>query len=409
MKKLFASRRFLPIALPLIFIVCLLFGSFATLAFPIIFQQRSYMLNDSREIARLYIEAPNETPEFDIASDMRVYICDRDGSLLQYLEPLVALAGTENVAYQKYLPQILNGEEICLPIFMPDMFDLVVLAGVSLTSGGNIVGAVFIAKNLKNLPEAAVSFAICFTVLYWLGACLIIAYSHGKRKLYELRQNYVDNVAHALKTPLSSIKALTETLYDGVEPDPQKQKQYLKMILQEAERQEHMVLDILAISKIQDKGFNFSLENVNAEDIFLPVLDKYSIQCERNNISLNVSDSISTLPQLYTKAECISQVLDILFNNAIKFTHKNGNIWLDAQIYKKHMAISVKDDGIGIEQDALPQIFDRFYKYNHDFNESGSGLGLAIAHEIINGLKERIWVESKPGHGSIFYFSVRIK
>ena len=96
-------------------------------------------------------------------------------------------------------------------------------------------------------------------------------------------------------------------------------------------------------------------------------------------------------------------------DNAVKFVPEDGDIWVDASAARNQTTFCVRDNGVGISKEALPHVFERFFKGSHDFNTSGSGLGLAIAKETISGLKEKIWVESEPGKGAAFYFTIHHK
>jgi len=194
-----------------------------------------------------------------------------------------------------------------------------------------------------------------------------------------------------------------------VEPDPDQQKVYYGMILREANRQDHMIRDILELSKLQSHGMDFSKTKLSTAELLAPIREKYATLCDCMDINLHISDTVSRLPALYSNAACVRQIFEILLDNALKFVSEGGNIWLDASVSGKTAVICVRDDGIGIEKEALPQIFDRFFKGSHDFNSSGSGLGLAIAKEITAGLKERIWAESEIGKGSSFFFTVHLK
>jgi signal transduction histidine kinase len=168
-----------------------------------------------------------------------------------------------------------------------------------------------------------------------------------------------------------------------------------------------MIRDILDISKLQSKGMDFTKTNIGAAEVLEPMLDKYATLCDYLGVSLHISESVSHLPPLLTNAACIRQLLGVLLDNSIKFVKEGGGIWLDASVSRKYATICVRDNGIGIEKEALPHIYERFFKCSHDFNESGSGLGLAIAKEIALGLKEKIWAESETGRGTAIFFTVR--
>ncbi|MGN1004446.1 MAG: sensor histidine kinase, partial [Oscillospiraceae bacterium] len=99
----------------------------------------------------------------------------------------------------------------------------------------------------------------------------------------------------------------------------------------------------------------------------------------------------------------------ILLDNAVKFVPEGGDIWVDTVAARSQTTFCVRDNGVGISKEALPHVFERFFKGSHDFNVSGSGLGLAIAKEIAAGLREKIWVESEPGQGAAFFFTVHHK
>lgn len=112
------------------------------------------------------------------------------------------------------------------------------------------------------------------------------------------------------------------------------------------------------------------------------------------------------MPKLYTDADRVIQLLEILLDNALKFVEEGGSILLNATTKYGQATIRVNDTGRGISSDDLPHIFERFYKSEVD-NPTGSGLGLAIANEIISGLHETIWVQTEVGKGTTFFFTVR--
>ena len=112
------------------------------------------------------------------------------------------------------------------------------------------------------------------------------------------------------------------------------------------------------------------------------------------------------LPPLFTNALCASRVMEILLDNAIKFVDEEDTITVSALVKRSHVEFCVRDTGIGISPENLQNIFRRFYKVDIKGNAKGSGLGLAIARETLAALNEKIWVESAPGKGSAFYFTV---
>lgn len=410
MKKLLKKPLIISIILIVIYFFGLILGVFAVSAYPVYYRQKRNLPPMAWRVAKEYLEGTDGALKQIASSDMRLLIYDAEGNCLRHVLPDNFLPKViPSGLFEKYLPSVLNGKEIYRLVLIQEYMDVVAITGVPIKDQDSIVGVVFLIRNLKNLPEAFFGVSVYFTIFYWLSVYLIISNSRRKQKLDKLQQAYIANVTHAFKTPVASIKALAETLCDGVEPDPDRQKVYYGMILREANRQHHMIQDVLELSKLQSNGMDFTKTNVCAAEVFDPVLNKYATLCDCMGISLHISEEISRLPPLYTNPACVKQLLEILLDNALKFVHEGGDIWVEAACVRNKTTICVRDNGIGIAKEALPHVFERFYKCSHNFNESGSGLGLAIAEEIVSGLKEKIWVESEPGKGTAFFFTVHHK
>ena len=414
MKRIFAKRFFLPIFLVVTYLLGLFLGACVVVSYPVYLKQREFFMSHTQTMAQEYLSGETRALDAITSPNTRILFYNANGKCIKHVEPTNLKPGTTpDISMEKYLASVLSGRKLYRPVLsretQRELPDIMVLTGIPIIDHGTVVGAVFLIKNLMDLPAALSGYAIYFTIFYWLSAIVIAANIRKSIKLDKLQQTYIANVTHALKTPVASIKALSETLCDGVEPDPNQQKLYYGMILQEANRQDHMIRDILELSKLQSEGMDFTKTKLHAVEILDPLQDKYTTLCDCMDISLHISDVFSQLSTLYTNAACIRQILEILLDNALKFVSEGGNIWVEAAVSGKVVTFCVRDDGIGIEKEALPQVFDRFYKYSHDFNVSGSGLGLAIAKEITAGLKERIWVESEAGKGAAFFFTVHLK
>ncbi|MGN0969087.1 MAG: sensor histidine kinase, partial [Oscillospiraceae bacterium] len=405
------KRSARPAAFAALFIVIylcgLIIGACAISAFPI-HRQKEFFVSRAHDIAREQLENVDTALQKTVDANTRILIYDDGGNCLRHVTPTNSNSNDKpGVPLKKYIPSVLAGNEIFRLAFAREtqrasnslLNDIMVVVGVPIEKQGNVVGAVFLIKNLMDLPATIVGYTIYFTLFYWLSVFFIVSNTRKKRKLDQLQQNYIANVTHAFKTPIASIKALSETLCDGVEPDPDKQKVYYGMILQEANRQDHMVRDVLELSKLQSNGMDFTKTRLRAAEVFDPVLKKYAALCDCMGIAFHVSEEVSRLPPLMTNAACLKQILEILLDNAVKFVPEGGDIWVDASTARNQVTFCVRDNGVGISKEALPRVFERFFKGSHDFNASGSGLGLAIAKEITAGLKEKIWVESEPGKG----------
>ena len=167
------------------------------------------------------------------------------------------------------------------------------------------------------------------------------------------------------------------------------------------------MLDILELSRLQSKRAEFRKNRTHADGIVPPIVDRYMMLCGDLGINLDTSGlNLEATPPMYTDDEKFVTLMNILLDNAVKFTGKGGTIWISNQIGPKQVTFCIRDNGPGIRSDEVDRIFDRFYKADTAHNSSGSGLGLAIADEIATGLGEKLWVESTFGVGSAFYFTI---
>lgn len=414
MKKVWNHRLFIPVILVFIYLASLFLGAIAVSAYPVYFKQKRYFTSQAQRIAQELPAGTEDALQHMTGPNMRIFICDAEGNCVRHIPPSNSPPDTKpGIFPDRYLSAVLAGKEVYTAALSQEtqreLNDIMIVTGVPIWEDGSITGAVILIRNLMDLPEAILGFVVYFTILYWISAYFVVSNIYKKRKLDKLQQNYIANVTHAFKTPIASIKALAETLCDGVEPDPDRQKVYYGMILREANRQDHMIRDVLNLSKLQSSGMDFTKTAVRAAGVFAPVLEKYAALCDCRDITLHISEELSRLPPLRTNAACLKQLLELLLDNALKFTPEGGDIWVETSLSRKQTVFCVRDNGVGIAKETLPHVFERFFKGSHDFNESGSGLGLAIAREIAAGLKERIWAESEPGRGAAFYFTVHLR
>lgn len=274
------------------------------------------------------------------------------------------------------------------------------------STNGNRFASILI-RDFSNLDTSMCIYVVIFTLLYAIG--LLFGYNilRKERELNQMRRDLIANVSHELKTPITAIRATAEVLHDGLVKDESSRKFYSGKIIEESDKLEQIVLDILELSRLQSKRTDFHREHVHADGIIPPVVDRYMMLCGDMGIELDVSElNLKDVPVLYTDYEKIVTLMNILLDNAVKFTGKGGKIWISNQIGQKYTTFCVRDNGPGIRGEDVNRIFDRFYKADIAHNSGGSGLGLAIADEIALGLGEKLWVESKYGVGSSFYFTI---
>ena len=278
--------------------------------------------------------------------------------------------------------------------------------GVPIITDGEITGAFFWVKELPDLAETMIGYVVVFTVFFVIIVAVLLYSLHIQKRYETAQRKYVDNITHEMKSPVASIKALAEALTDGMGKDENERNIYYGMIIGEANRQEHMILDALTLAKLQTRRARPPRQPISAESLFFPLCKKHTTLCEMAGISFCVADSIRDLPVLYSDADMLQQVLETLIGNARKFVREGGTISLSATVQRKQVTICVADDGVGIPKSDLPYVFERFYKGSQSGNGTGSGLGLAIAKETLATLKEKIWIRSEENKGTSVYFTV---
>ncbi|MCK8827594.1 cell wall metabolism sensor histidine kinase WalK [Natroniella acetigena] len=222
----------------------------------------------------------------------------------------------------------------------------------------------------------------------------------------QLQKDFVANVSHELKAPLSSIKGSSEILLDGIIPDKEQQQKYLQIILDETNRLTQLVNEILDLAEVDTQVVSFELERVAVKQLLEQIDLVFSKGLKSQEDCLTI---IKPEEEVYVLAndEKIKQVLLNLLNNAYKFSGDKSQITLGAtRADGNKVKFWVEDEGIGIPQDELENVWERFYKVDkaRTPDQGGSGLGLAIVKEIINQHQGETFVESEIGSGSIFGF-----
>lgn len=239
------------------------------------------------------------------------------------------------------------------------------------------------------------------------GAIIVFADITERKKLEKVRQDFISNVSHELKTPLTSIKAMVEVLLEGGAEDSKLRKDFLENINQEVDRLSRLVNDLLLLSRLEsDKGF---LNPVPTDFVTLVTraVSRFQPRAMKEGLTLSL-DIKGDIPPLNVDVNYIDQVISNLIDNAIKYTPSGGKIGITVEDVGKEIKVSVKDTGIGIPKEDLPRIFERFYRGDKSRNLSlgGVGLGLSIVKHIVEAHGGKVGVESDLGKGSTFYFTL---
>ena len=235
--------------------------------------------------------------------------------------------------------------------------------------------------------------------------CLLVMHDVTEiRKLERVRSDFVANVSHELKTPLTSIKGFVETLIEGALEDKENAKHFLQIIQEHTDRLNNLINDLLELSYLESKVIKLESQSFIFKDLVDKVLNGFRVQIQK--ISLGVNNEI--LPGISLEADQakIEQVLTNLVDNAIKFNHEKGSIRIYSQELDGKIKVIIEDSGLGIPAKDIPRIFERFYRVDKARSREmgGTGLGLSIVKHIIELHQGSVGVESTEGLGSKFWF-----
>ncbi|MBR5561065.1 MAG: HAMP domain-containing protein [Clostridia bacterium] len=226
-------------------------------------------------------------------------------------------------------------------------------------------------------------------------------------RLEQTRRDYVANVSHELRTPLTAMRALLEPLRDGLIKTEEQRQQTYNVVLRETMRLTRLVSDMLELSRLQSGKASLSRSRFAPAPLFELIRETYSAYAEDYQQTF-VYDVPSALPDVIGNPDRTQQVLIALLDNAFKYSPEDGVVTLSAAIDADVIRVTVRDTGIGISEDDLQHVFDRFYKADKSHSGRGTGLGLAIAYEIMQQLGEEMTVHSALGEGSAFSFTLHI-
>jgi len=227
------------------------------------------------------------------------------------------------------------------------------------------------------------------------------------RRLERLRQDFVANVSHELKTPLSNITSSVETLMDGAVEDANLRGLFLAEIADQAARQKMLIEDLLSLARIESmEKVGYELEAVRVDDAVYNSLDRHRTRAEAKGLRLDAVALAGTPPNLVALAdeEGLAQILDNLLDNAIKYTPDDRYITVRWKAEPKQIVLEVEDSGMGIPDADLPRIFERFYRVDKARARElgGTGLGLAIVKHLAQAMKGQVDVRSTLGEGTTF-------
>lgn len=229
------------------------------------------------------------------------------------------------------------------------------------------------------------------------------------KELENTRQEFVANVSHELRTPLSMIKGYVETLVDGANNDPDVAGKFLGTIQKHTDRLAFLIEDLLTISRLESGQVLLNPEVIDVGMMASKIADELNVKSAKRNVTIvsKIDDGIL----VRADRERLQQVMINLLDNAIKYGKEGGEVVIDAETQPgDRVRVGIHDDGPGIPPDAQERIFERFYRVDRarSREQGGTGLGLSIVKHIIQSHGGDVWVESKMGEGTSFYFELPV-
>jgi len=254
------------------------------------------------------------------------------------------------------------------------------------------------------------------TLVHWVplldGAALrgVVAVFHdisALKKVEKIRRDFVANVSHELRTPVTVIKGYAETLLSGaLADDPERSERFLGIIHNHADRLGALVRDLLTLSELESGELSMQPQNIQLEAAVSQVLLLMEQSCEEKEIIIEFAGAARTC--VTADRSRLDQVLINLLDNALKYSCQGGKVTVEAAVEGDLVRVSVRDRGIGIPEKDLPRLFERFYRVDEarSRDRGGTGLGLSIVKHIVLAQGGSVSVESRPGEGSVFSFTL---
>jgi two-component system, OmpR family, phosphate regulon sensor histidine kinase PhoR len=241
------------------------------------------------------------------------------------------------------------------------------------------------------------------------GAVIVLHDITDLRKLERIRRDFVANVSHEFRTPLTAIQGFAETLIGGAIDDPQNRGRFLAIILEHSRRLARLTEDLLRLSQMDAEQLEMEIRAVSVPLLIESCYETAQRRAAEKGLTLSLNLP-SQIPDVLADNRRLQEVLQNLLDNAIQYTLPGGKIVLSAETRGDEVIFTVADTGIGIPQADQPRIFERFYRVDvaRSREAGGTGLGLSISKHLVEAQGGRIWVESEVGVGSKFFFSIPV-
>ena len=222
------------------------------------------------------------------------------------------------------------------------------------------------------------------------------------------RKDFIGNLAHELKTPIFNIQGYILTLLEGALEDPDHNRKFLMKAAKNVDRMATLVEDLDIVTKIEGGSLELDMEEFNLGDLVRDILEELEPRAKRNNIDMEFLEENRAPFMVIGDAPKVGQVLTNLISNSLRYGKEDGTTQVRFFDMEEQILVEVADDGIGMTEEHLPRIFERFYRVDksRSRNAGGTGLGLSIVKHIIEAHGQSISVRSTQGKGSTFSFTL---
>ncbi len=252
-------------------------------------------------------------------------------------------------------------------------------------------------------------FIIAIILIIVLGLFFLFRDIYREEQLYRMKSDFISNVTHDIKTPISTMRTLAENLSEGWIKDPDNRQEYYAILTRESERLSQVVENILEFSRGEASKTNYEMKMVPFGDLANKIVERFNTLIQGKEVSFH-SELSSDLPQIYCNPGRIEHAVLNLLDNALKFSGEDKEIEFRIREKDGQIRISVRDNGYGISKNELDKIFQKFYRVEsrNGQNKPGSGIGLSLVRDIVNQHGGIITVDSTIGEGSTFSFSIPV-
>ncbi|MBZ5202300.1 HAMP domain-containing protein [Planomicrobium chinense] len=267
----------------------------------------------------------------------------------------------------------------------------------------------------EELEMEGAYYAITFSPLYSgesvRGAVAVLHNMTEQHRLEKLREDFIANVSHELRTPIAMLQGYSEALLDDVGTTEEERREMTKIIYEESRRMGRLVTDLLNLARMESGYMRLYKELVQFNEVIERMSLKFSQAAKESGIQLSFATELDDWAAAEIDEDRIEQVMTNLIDNALRHTPAGGQVVVKVEQQQGYAKVSVNDTGVGIPEEDLQYVFERFYKADkaRTLGKSGTGLGLAIASNIINAHDGKIYAESKVGEGTSFIFLLPLK